>query len=126
MRPQYVALHSYIESVRAYVDGTDAINIPETHRKLLRGENHEGSVALNRRIRQLASWFSHADIRFSVPASRPGDSVRRGSPFQERFVFRAEKALGKGTGMHRWKQQSHRDLAECGVAIIQQNPRREF
>ena len=125
-RAQPAALHDYVESTRALINGADSINIPESHRKLLRGENHEGSNRLNARVRQLAAWFSAAQPRFSVMPSGPGDVVRRGSSVQERFMRAGERQLARGTRLNRWRQQVYRDVAEVGVGIVQMSPRKGY
>ncbi len=120
-------LHDYVKSTRDLVNGADTISIPESHRGLLRGsENHEGSQRLNARIRQLASYFSKGDWRFSIMPSGIGSSVRRGVSAQERFARNGERELGKGTRLHKWKQETSRDLAEIGLSVIQQIPRRGY
>ncbi len=120
-------LHDYVENTRRLVNGKDIISIPESHRGLLRGpENHEGSQRLNARIRQLASYFSKGDWRFSIMPSGIGSEVRRGVSAQERFARNGERELGKGTRLHKWKQETSRDLAEIGLSVIQQIPRKGY
>lgn len=125
-RPEPTELRDYVRSVRQLVDGTDELLIPESHRNISRGENHEGSSRLNARIRQLAAWFSEAEVRFSIRPSGPGQTVQLGASAQERFARNGEQMLSRGTGLHRWKHETYRDLAECGVSIIQQNSNRDY
>lgn len=125
-RPGPSTLHSYVDGVREKVNGTDTVFIPESHRGLISGENHEGSIRLNSRIRQLASWFAKGDPLFSVLAAGPSETIRRGSTIQERFARGAEKSLRRGTPLHNVESELSRDLAECGVAIVQHHPRSEF
>ncbi|MDA2954068.1 MAG: hypothetical protein O2976_05590, partial [Actinomycetota bacterium] len=122
-RSDIVDLHDYVANVRALVAGDDPINIPESHLKLSRGENHEGSGRLNARIRQLSAWLSAASPRFSIRAAGVGTQVRRGASAQERFARGGEAQLAKGTSLNRWRQQFYRDIAESGVGVMQMNPR---
>jgi hypothetical protein len=125
-REEWATLHDYIEDVRHLVRGEDLIQIPEAHRKLLRGDNHEGSLRLATRIKQLAAWLSSADVRFSVPSGGDDEAARIGTAAQERFMRAGERKLGMGTTLNRWRQQHYRDIAECGIGIIQMNPRKDY
>jgi hypothetical protein len=125
-REEWANLHDYIDDVRTLVRGNDRVQIPESHTKLLRGENHEGSLRLALRIRQLAAWLSSADIRFSVPSGGDDETARIATATQERFMRAGEKKLGLGTTLNRWRQQHYRDIAECGVGVIQMNPRKDY
>lgn len=128
-RPLNVALHSYVlDTVRPNVDGTDSLNIPETHRDLLgdaRG-NHEGSAAFNTRIRQLATWFASGDPRVRAIPSGPGDTVQTSASLLQRFVRQGERAFAKGVPLHNYKQECARDLAECGFSVYLQIPRKDY
>ena len=125
-RPLNVALHDYIDRVRTLVNGTDALNIPESHRALMAAENHEGSARLNTRIRQLATWFSRAEPRVRAQPSGPGQTVQRGASAVERFVRRGESMFSRGTPLHHWQQECDRDLAETGIAVYIQTPRKDY
>ena len=126
-RPINVALHSYIESVRGVVFGKDPIDIPDSHRGLLRGgENHEGSILLDERIRQLSAWLTRAQPRFSAKASGPGQTVQRGSSVTERFVRAGEKEFRRGVPMHNYEQECNRDFAEAGWMAFIQIPRKDY
>jgi hypothetical protein len=126
-RPLNVSLHEYIAKIRETVNGKDAIGIPDSHRGLLRnGENHEASVLLDYRIRQLASWFSRAKPLFSAKASGPGQTVQRGSSVMEQFVRAGETEFRRGKPMHNYEQECNRDLAECGWSAFLQIPRKDY
>lgn len=125
-RADVVALHDYVQGVRQLINGDDAINIPEAHKTLMRGENHEGSNRLNSRVRQLAAWLTSAAPRFSLLAGGPGEKVRRGASVQERFMRSGEGMLARGTPLNRWRQQFYRDIAEAGVGVVQLNPRKDY
>lgn len=126
-RNEVQSWHEYVRTVRELVNGEDVISVPATHRKLLNNnENHEGSNRLNSRIRQLASWFSAAEPRFKVAAASPDPDVRHAAARMERFARRGEKRLAAGRGLHNWRQELHRDLAEVGACILQQHPLRDY
>ena len=125
-RRQVQDLHDYIRGQRELVDGKDVINIPDSHKGVWNGENHEGGLRFNRRIRQLGSWFGGGDVLFSIQPSGPGETVQRGTSIQERFARQGEIELSKGTGLHNWDHEFHRDIAEVGVGIFQQNPRKDY
>jgi hypothetical protein len=125
-REEWSVLHDYIEDVRQLVRGEDLVQIPESHRKLLRGDNHEGSLRLSTRIKQLSAWLSSATVRFSVPSGGDDEAARIGTAAQERFMRAGERKLGRGTTLNKWRQQHYRDIAECGVGVIQMNPRKDY
>ena len=125
-RTQCKALHDYVRDNRVLVDGMDELDIPTSHKGHMRAENHEGSQRLNTRIRQLAAWLAEADVRFSLQASGPGQSVQTGASVQERFARRGDQLLSRGTGLHNWRHESMRDLSETGVAVIEQHPTRDY
>lgn len=119
-----VAFHDYIQIVRDYVDGRDLIEIPQSHKGLMVGDNHEGGHRLNVRIKQGAAWLANGVRRFSVT---PGSSEYHDQAEQmERFARSGEAQFRRGTQLHKWRMESARDMFECGLAIVQTNPRREF
>ena len=123
-RPKPRELHDYIESTRSYVNGDDTITIPQSHQGLKVGENHEGGHRLNYRIRQGASWLANARTQFRVT---PGSAnFKDQSEQMEKFARAGEAKLSRGKALHKWKQETSRDLFECGVSVVQQHPRREF
>lgn len=111
-------------ATRELLDGKDRLHIPESHKGLKVGENHEGSHRLNVRIKQGAGWLGKANILFSVTPG--GTEERDAARAMERFARWGEKKLAQGTPLHRWRQEVNRDIFESGVGIMQQNPRREF
>lgn len=123
-RERCVKFAKYVSDTRDLIDGKDKLHIPESHRNLKVGENHEGSQRLNVRVKQGAAWLGHAGVLVSVTAGGPEerDAARR----MERFVRFGERKLAQGTPLHRWRQEVYRDIFECGVGILQQNPRREY
>ena len=125
-RPLNKRLLKYVQDIRAVIDGEDDINIPSSHRNIMRGENHEGSIRLNERVRQLAAWFGGARPRFSAEPSGPGDTVQEGASLMERFARTAERQLSRGTPLHHWRQECLRDLAEVGWCAFLQTSRREY
>lgn len=117
-------LHDYIRLVRDYCDGADVIDIPQSHRTLAGGENHEGGQRLNARIRQGAAWLASGQVHFDVT---PGSiEFREQAELMEKFARAGERRLMRGTTLHNWKRESARDMFECGVSIIQQHSRRDF
>ncbi len=124
-RRQVRDLHEYIRGQRALVDGQDIINIPDSHKGVWNGENHEGGLRFNRRIRQLGSWFGGGDVLFSIQPSGPGETVQRGTSIQERFARQGEIELSIGTGLQYWDQELLREIAEVGFGMFQQLPRQD-
>jgi hypothetical protein len=116
--------HEYIDANRLLIDGLDPLQIPESHRGLKVGENHEGSQRLAVRVAQGASWLGNAEIFFSV--SPGGIEERDEASSMARFARFGEQRLGRGTPLHTWKQETYRDFFECGLSVIQQNPRADY
>jgi hypothetical protein len=117
-------VHDYITMVRDLIDGRDKVNIPESHRALQVGENHEGGHRLNVRIRQGSAWLSDADVRFRVTG---GDTEKKlEAEKMEKFARFGERRLSRGRALHKWRQEANRDLFEAGVSVVQHNPRREY
>lgn len=126
VRSLNVALHEYVAEVRRTVDGDDPLNIPPTHADLMAAENHEGSQALNTRIRQLATWFAKGEPRVRAVPSGPGELVQAAAARIDRFVREGERAFARGVPLHNYKQECARDLAECGFAVYIQTPRKDY
>lgn len=117
-------LHDYIDLVREYVNGDDPVFVPDSHKALGIGTNHEGGHRLNVRIKQGAAWLGSARVLFGVT---PGSvEYAEQAEQMERFARFGEQRLSRGTALHRWKQETLVDLFECGVSVVQHHPRRDF
>lgn len=117
-------MHDYIETIRGLIDGEDVVDIPDSHAALHVGVNHEGGVRLNVRVRQGASWLGKADTHFTVTPGSP--EFGRQAEMMERFARFGEKRLSRGKMLHRSKNETMRDIFECGVSIVQHHPHRGF
>ena len=122
LRSDVQANHDYVTSVRTLEAGKDDIDIPASHRKLLKATSHEGSLRLALRIDQGAAWLSRASKRFSILPGGIDSSLQEGAAVQERFARNGERELGRGTSLHNWEHETNRDLFECGISIVRQNP----